>query len=100
MRWWQQLVAFCVSLSAVLVALGLLAKWGHWMFGIGRKFNRLLDQMLGDPTADPPIPSLMEQLNEIRDEQNRQAAWQVEHSRLHGSNGGASTPAGRRVRRA
>jgi len=84
MTWWQQLVAFCLSLTAVFIAAGLVGRWGRRMFNTNRKFNRLLDQLLGDQTAVPPIPSLMDQLGEIRDEQDRQAAWQAEHSLLHG----------------
>jgi hypothetical protein len=90
MAWWQQLVALCVSLTAVLVLLGLLGRWGHRMWSTSRKFNRLLDQMLGDKEAG--LPSLMDQLGDIREEQDRQAAWQAEHARVH-----ASTPNGRAV---
>jgi hypothetical protein len=88
MTWWQQFVALCVGLTAVLALLGVLAKWGHRVWSTSRKFNRLLDQMLGDKEAG--LPSLMDQLGEIREEQDRQAAWQAEHARVHaGANGRA-----------
>lgn len=80
----QQLVAGSVSLTAVLVLLGLLGKWGRRMWGTNRKFNRLLDQLLGDETARPPIPSLMDKLTAVQDEQARLADELAEHVRWHG----------------
>lgn len=104
MTWWWQFVAFCLSLTTVAALLGLLGRWGRRMWGTNRKFNRFLDQMLGDATAVPPIPSLMDKLTAVQDEQARQAAWQAEHSILHGipvapvPNGGTANAAPRHRR--
>jgi hypothetical protein len=73
MTWWQRLVAFWASVAGFLTALGVVGKWGHRMWSNSRKFGRLLDQMLGDKDADPPLPSLMDQLADMRVEQARQA---------------------------
>jgi hypothetical protein len=73
----------------------------HRMWSSNRKFARFLDQMLGDRTAVPPVPGVMDHLKSIGDkldEQDkaikrqdeairRQAEWQVEHTRVH-ANGG------------
>lgn len=86
MAWWQQLVALCVGIAAVLGLLSVLGKWVHRMWSTSRKWNRLLDQMLGDREAG--LPSLMDQLSDIRYEQDRQARALAEHVRWHGDPGG------------
>lgn len=88
MAWWQQLVAICVGLTAVLTLLGVLGRWIRRMWGIARKLNRLLDQMLGDRSVSPPLPSLMDQLADVRVEQSRLASALAEHVRWHGDPGG------------
>lgn len=75
MAWWQQLVALCVGIAAVLGLLSVLGRWAHRMWSTSRKWNRLLDQMLGDREAG--LPSLMDQVGDIRDELSRQAKEQV-----------------------
>lgn len=90
MAWWQQFVALCVGIAAVLGLLSVLGKWGHRMWSTSRKLNRLLDQLLGDREAG--LPSLMDQLGDIRDEQDRQAAALADHVRWHGNPG--AKPAG------
>lgn len=84
MSWWWQFAAFCLSLSAVLALGGLVGRWGRRMWGTNRKFNRLLDQLLGDENARPPIPSLMDKLTAVQDEQARLADQLAEHVRWHG----------------
>lgn len=88
MTWWWQFVAFCLSLSTVLALAGLVWRWVRRMWGTNRKFNRLLDQLLGDANARPPIPSLMDQLTDVRDEQVRLADELAAHVRWHGDPGG------------
>lgn len=94
MMWWQKLVAACISLTAVMATAGLVGKWGLRMWSTNRKFNRLLDQLLGDETARPPIPSLMDKLTAVQDEQARQADALAEHVRWHGDPGGRPATAG------
>lgn len=84
MTWWQQLVTFCLGLTAVLAAAGLVGRWGRRMWSTNRKFNRLLDQLLGDEHARPPIPSLMDKLTAVQDEQARLADELAGHVRWHG----------------
>lgn len=92
MAWWQQLVAACASLTVIFVLLGLVGKWVHHMWDMFRKFNRLLDQFLGDEDARPPIPSLMDQVSEVRAEQVRLADELASHVQWHGAPG--TRPAG------
>lgn len=97
MTWWWQLVSYAGGLAIVLGLAVALNGVIHRMWSSNRKFARFLDQMLGDKTAVPPVPGVMDQLKSVLDkldEQDkaiksqddairRQAQWQIEHDRAH-----------------
>lgn len=85
MTWWQQFVAACAGLTVVLALLGLIGAGMIRYVRLFRKFGRLLDQFIGDENARPPIPSLMDQVGELRTEQARLADEMASHVRWHGA---------------
>lgn len=62
--WWSDLGIICGSILAAIALLGYAARGFRRMWHTLSKFNRLLDQALGEPARDgqPARPGLMEQV--------------------------------------
>jgi hypothetical protein len=80
--WWQQLGLISGTIIAVLTLLGLAARGLLRVWHLARKLNRWLDSVAGD--RENGIPSLMDQVEGIRDEQVDIKRRLADHLEWHG----------------